>query len=67
MFCQPKFITNTIFAFLNASIDWIKKIVPTETTLMCLPNTLFLLDTMEIYAKMLLYFPVAKIVWIILL
>ena len=25
MFCQPNFITNKIFAFLNASIDWSKK------------------------------------------
>ena len=25
MFCQPDFITNKIFAFLNASIDWSKK------------------------------------------
>ena len=33
MFCQPNFITNKIFAFLNASIDWSKKIAATETTL----------------------------------
>ena len=25
MFCQPNFITNKIFAFLNAPIDWSKK------------------------------------------
>ena len=25
MFCQPKFTTNKIFAFLNASTDWSKK------------------------------------------
>ena len=25
MFCQPDFITNKIFAFFNASIDWSKK------------------------------------------
>ena len=25
MFCQHYFITNKIFAFLNASVGWIKK------------------------------------------
>ena len=25
MFCQPDFITNKIFAFFNASIDWSKQ------------------------------------------
>ena len=30
---QPNFITNKIFAFLNASTDWSKKIVATETIL----------------------------------
>ena len=25
MFCQPIFITNEIFAFLNASIGWSKQ------------------------------------------
>ena len=33
MFCQPNFITNKIFVFLNASIDWSKKIAATERTL----------------------------------
>ena len=33
MLCQPHFITNKIFAFLNASIDWSKKIAATEATL----------------------------------
>ena len=33
MFCQPNFIANKIFEFLNASIDWSKKIIATETTL----------------------------------
>ena len=35
MFRQPDFITNKIFTFLNASIDWSKKkkIAATETTL----------------------------------
>ena len=33
MFCQPDFITNKIFAFLNASVDWSKKIAATKTTL----------------------------------
>ena len=33
MFCQPNIITKKIFAFLNASIDWSKKITATETTL----------------------------------
>ena len=32
MFCQ-NFITNKIFVFLNASIDWSKKNAATETTL----------------------------------
>ena len=31
MFYQPNFITNQIFAFLNTSIDWSKKIAATET------------------------------------
>ena len=25
MFCEPDFITNKVFAFLNASIDWSEK------------------------------------------
>ena len=33
MFRQPNFITNKIFAFLNASINLNKKIAATETTL----------------------------------
>ena len=34
MFCQPNFITNKIFAFLNAPIDWSKKkIAASETNL----------------------------------
>ena len=34
MFCQPDFLTNKIFAFLNASIViGVKKIAATETTL----------------------------------
>ena len=33
MFCQPNFITNKLFSFLNASIDWSQKIAATETTL----------------------------------
>ena len=32
MFCQPNFITNKVFAFLNASIDLSEKIPATETT-----------------------------------
>ena len=33
MFCQPDIITNKIFAFFNAFIDWTKNIAATETTL----------------------------------
>ena len=33
MFSQRNFITNKIFAFLNASIDWSENIAATETTL----------------------------------
>ena len=32
MFCQSNFRTNKIFVFLNASIDRVKKIAATETT-----------------------------------
>ena len=30
MFYQPNFITNKIFAFLNAFIDWSRKSAATE-------------------------------------
>ena len=33
MFYQPNFITNKAFSFLNACINWSKKIAATETTL----------------------------------
>ena len=33
MFCKPNFKTNKIFALLNPSIDWSKKIAATKTTL----------------------------------
>ena len=65
MFYQPNFITNKIFAFLNAFIDWSKKSAATETTLMCLQCCLIV--SVEIYEKMLSYFHVTKIVWIILI
>ena len=58
MFCQPNFITNKIFAFLNASFDWIEKncCYRNNFNLMRLQYRLFLFHTMEIYAKMLPYF-----------
>ena len=69
MFYQPNFIRNKIVAFLNTSIDWSKKksMLRNDFNLMRRQYSLFLFDTMEIYAKILSYFLVAKIVWIILI
>ena len=67
MFCQSNFITNKIFAFLNASIDWSKKIVATETTLMRLQYSLIVSVQHNGNLGKMLYVHVAKIVWIILI
>ena len=42
MFCHPNFITNKIFEFLNASIDWSKKnnCYRNNFNLMCLQYTI---------------------------
>ena len=68
MFYQSNFITNKIFALLNASIDWSKKngCYKNNFNLMCIQYSLFLFDTMEICVKM-SYFHVTKIVWIVLI
>ena len=66
MFCQPNFITNKIFTFLDALVDWSKKKSLLRKQLSFNASPIYF-DTMEIYAKILLYFHVAEIVRIILI
>ena len=67
MFCQPDFITNKIFAFLNASVDWSKKnrCHRNNFNLMCLQYSLFGSVRHNVnLCQMLSYFHFAKIVWV---